>query len=55
MVGPSKMSPDPFCRYLGVRTMEEVFDDMNKEFEGARAENEARRRERRRDSERLSI
>jgi hypothetical protein len=47
MVGPSQMSAesDAFIRQLGLRTTNDIINDMNRDFEEARAEKEARRRE----------
>ena len=39
-------------RQLGLRTTNDIIDDMNREFEEAREENEARRHERRHEKQR---
>ena len=41
---PSREAGD-LIRQLGLRTTNDIFEDMNREFEEARAENDARRRE----------
>jgi len=54
MVAPSKMAvePDAFIRHLGLRTVNDIMDDMNREFEEARTEKLASRQGRRREAER---
>ena len=51
---PSREAGD-LIRQLGLRTTNDIFEDMNREFEEARAENEARRHERRREAERQRV
>ena len=51
---PSREAGD-LIRQLGLRTVNDIFEDMNREFEEARAENEARRHERRREAERQRV
>ena len=48
---PSREAGD-FIRQLGLRTIHDIFEDMNREFEEAREENEARRHERRHEKQR---
>ena len=51
MVGPSQMSAesDAFIRQLGLRTTNDIINDMNRDFEEARAEKEAEKEARQRE------
>src|SRR5947207_14661291 len=51
MVGPSQMSAesDAFIRQLGLRTTNDIINDMNRDFEEARAEMQAEKEAMRRE------